>query len=74
MCRRHFESRLGNHAQLESRSEANWSQKANFQYEPGNVEGLEKMVRPLESRLKGLDPIGVWYSGTMNVQERGNAI
>ena len=74
MCHRYFESLLGNHTQLESRSEANWSQKDSFQYEPEKVEGLEKMVRPLESRLYGLDPIGVWYSGTMNVQERGNTI
>lgn len=74
MCRRHFESHLGNHAQLESRPEANWSQKDSFQYELEKVEGLENMVRPLESKLKGLDPIGVWYSGTMNVQERGNTI
>lgn len=74
MCHRYFESLLGNHTQLESRSEANWSQKDSFQYEPEKVEGLEKMVRPLESRLNGLDPIGVWYSGTMNVQERGNTI
>lgn len=74
MCHRYFESLLGNHTQLESRSEANWSQKDSFQYEPEKVEGLEKTVRPLESRLKGLDPIGVWYSGTMNVQERGNTI
>lgn len=51
MCHRYFESLLGNHTQLESRSEANWSQKDSFQYEPEKVEGLEKMVRPLESRL-----------------------
>lgn len=58
MCHRYFESLLGNHTQLESRSEANWSQKDSFQYEPEKVEGLEKMVRPLESSLTVWIPSG----------------
>lgn len=35
---------------------ANCSQKEGFKYEPEKVEDLEKMVRPLKNRLKGLGP------------------